>query len=83
METLKTYMTLYVEQVQEQLQKTYESLALAGSFDKINDIRRKQYIYSNEKDTSLIEKIIVYSNKVQNRKKLNRHFYLKTLRIYH
>ena len=54
--------------------KTYESLALAGSFDKINDISRKQYIYSNEKDTSLIEKIIVYSNKVQKQKETKQTF---------
>ena len=54
--------------------KTYESLALAGSFDEINDISRKQYIYSNEKDTSLIEKIIVYSNKVQKQKETKQTF---------
>ena len=43
-------MTLYVEQVQEQLQKTYESLALAGSFDKINGYKQKAiYLLKRER----------------------------------
>ena len=54
--------------------KTYESLALAGAFDKINSINRKQYIYLDENESSLIERIIVYSNKLQKQKETKQTF---------
>ena len=37
-------------------------------------LNRKQYIYSNEKESSLIEKIIVYSNKLQKQKETKQTF---------
>ncbi len=54
--------------------KTYEALALAGAFDNLGQIHRRQYIYSNEKEASLIEKIITYSNKIQRQKESKQTF---------
>ena len=54
--------------------KTYESLALAGSFDDLEDIDRKKYIYSNENESSFIEKAISYSNKLQKEKETKQTF---------
>ena len=48
--------------------KTYESLALSGAFDSFGDINRRQYTYSTEVEASLIEKTIIYSNKIQKEK---------------
>ncbi len=48
--------------------KTYESLALSGAFDSFGDINRRQYTYSTEVESSLIEKTIIYSNKIQKEK---------------
>ena len=45
--------------------KTFESLAMSGAFDGIGDIHRRQYMYSDENNTSLIEKAIKYGNKFQ------------------
>jgi DNA polymerase-3 subunit alpha len=45
--------------------KTFESLAMSGAFDGIGDIHRRQYLYSDENTTSLIEKAIKYGNKFQ------------------
>ena len=54
--------------------KTYESLALAGSFDDLEDVDRKKYIYSNENELSFIEKAISYSNKLQKEKETKQTF---------
>ncbi len=48
--------------------KTFESLAMSGAFDGIGDIHRRQYLYSDENNTSLIEKAIKYGNKFQSEK---------------
>jgi DNA polymerase-3 subunit alpha len=45
--------------------KTFESLAMSGAFDGIGDIHRKQYLHSDDNNTSLIEKAIKYGNKLQ------------------
>ena len=45
--------------------KTFESLAMSGAFDGIGDIHRRQYLYSEDNGTSLIEKAIKYGNKSQ------------------
>jgi DNA polymerase-3 subunit alpha len=45
--------------------KTFESLAMSGAFDGIGDMHRRQYLYSDENNTSLIEKAIKYGNKLQ------------------
>ena len=54
--------------------KTYESLALAGSFDDLEDIDRRKYIHSNENELSFIEKAISYSNKLQKEKETKQTF---------
>ena len=59
--------------------KTYESLALAGSFDDLEDVDRKKYIYSNENELSFIEKAISYSNKLQKEKETKQTFLFKSL----
>src|SRR5690606_35405056 len=38
--------------------KTFECLALSGAFDCFTDIHRRQYVYSNNGDATLIEKAI-------------------------
>ena len=48
--------------------KTYEALALAGAFDLVGDINRRQYTFSEENDSSFIEKSIIYANKLQKEK---------------
>jgi len=45
--------------------KTFESLAMSGAFDGIGDIHRRQYLHSDDNNTSLIEKAIKYGNKLQ------------------
>ena len=48
--------------------KTYEALALAGTFDCFKKINRRQYIHAEESEKSLIEKAIIYANKIQKEK---------------
>src|SRR5690606_24547300 len=48
--------------------KTFESLAQAGAFDCFPDFHRRQYIYAEENDASLIEKAIRHGNTVQSEK---------------
>ena len=48
--------------------KTYEALALAGAFDCFKKISRRQYTHAEESEKSLIEKAIVYANKIQKEK---------------
>ena len=45
--------------------KTFESLSMAGSFDCFEKYHRKQYLFANDGDMSLIEKAIKYANKLQ------------------
>ncbi len=45
--------------------KTYECLALSGAFDCFPDIHRRQYVFANDGETSLLEKAIKYANKLQ------------------
>lgn len=45
--------------------KTFECLALSGAFDSFTGIHRRQYVYSKDGDTSLIEKAIKYAAKLQ------------------
>lgn len=48
--------------------KTFESLAQAGAFDCFPDFHRRQYLYAEENDASLIEKAIRHGNTVQSEK---------------
>ena len=48
--------------------KTYEALALAGAFDCFEKISRRQYTHAEESEKSLIEKSIIYANKIQKEK---------------
>ena len=48
--------------------KTFESLAMSGAFDGLGDIHRRQYLFSDSNNTSLIEKAIKYGNKIQTEK---------------
>ena len=45
--------------------KTFESLAMSGAFDGFGDIHRRQYLCTDDNNTSLIEKAIRFGNKVQ------------------
>lgn len=45
--------------------KTFECLALSGAFDSFPGIHRRQYVSSNDGDTSLIEKAMKYAAKTQ------------------
>ena len=45
--------------------KTFECLALAGAFDCFSNIHRNQYFHQLNGDTTFIEKLIKYGNKVQ------------------
>lgn len=45
--------------------KTFECLALSGAFDCFPNIHRRQYIFSNNGDASLIEKAMKYAAKTQ------------------
>ncbi|HLT72239.1 MAG TPA: DNA polymerase III subunit alpha, partial [Cyclobacteriaceae bacterium] len=45
--------------------KTFECLALSGAFDCFKDIHRRQYIFSNNGEPSLIEKAIRFATKLQ------------------
>lgn len=45
--------------------KTYECLAQSGAFDCFEDIHRRQYIFSKDGDSSLIEKAMRYASKTQ------------------
>jgi DNA polymerase-3 subunit alpha len=48
--------------------KTFESLALSGAFDGFGNYHRKQYVYVDESNASLIERVIRYGNKIQSEK---------------
>jgi DNA polymerase III subunit alpha len=45
--------------------KTFECLALSGAFDCFPGLHRRQYVYSKDGDSSLIEKAIKYAAKIQ------------------
>lgn len=45
--------------------KTFESLAMSGAFDAIGNIHRRQYLFVDNNNTSLIEKAIKYGHKAQ------------------
>jgi len=49
--------------------KTFESLAMSGAFDGFGNYHRRQYIYVDESNSSLIERVIRYGNKIQSEKK--------------
>ncbi len=48
--------------------KTFESLAMSGAFDAFGNYHRRQYLFADESNTSLIEKVIRYGNKIQSEK---------------
>lgn len=48
--------------------KTFEALALAGAFDSFGQINRRQYVHSENGESSLIEMAIRYGNAQQNEK---------------
>lgn len=45
--------------------KTFECLALSGAFDCFTGLHRRQYVYSNNGEQSLIEKAIRFAAKLQ------------------
>ena len=45
--------------------KTFESLAMAGSFDCFPEFHRRQYLVNVDGDGTLIERVIKYANKLQ------------------
>jgi DNA polymerase-3 subunit alpha len=45
--------------------KTFECLALSGAFDCFTGIHRRQYVYSNNGEPSLIEKAIKFAARMQ------------------
>ncbi|TRX55956.1 DNA polymerase III subunit alpha [Fulvivirga sp. M361] len=45
--------------------KTFECLAMSGAFDCFEEYHRRQYLHAAENDTTLIEKVIKYANKMQ------------------
>ncbi len=45
--------------------KTFESLAMAGAFDCFGNFHRRQYLFSEDGDTNLIEKSIKFGNNSQ------------------
>lgn len=45
--------------------KTFECLALSGAFDCFKDLHRRQYVYSNNGEPSLIEKAIKFATRLQ------------------
>src|SRR5690606_23957146 len=45
--------------------KTFECLALSGAFDCFPGVHRRQYVYSNNGEPSLIEKAIKFSARMQ------------------
>jgi len=48
--------------------KTFESLSMSGAFDAFDNLHRKQYIFADESNSTLIEKAIKYGNKLQSEK---------------
>jgi DNA polymerase III subunit alpha len=48
--------------------KTFESLAMSGAFDGFGNYHRRQYLFVDDTNTSLIEKVIRYGNKYQTEK---------------
>ena len=48
--------------------KTFESLAMAGAFDCFKDHHRRQYLYAENSDVTLIEKAVKYANLLQHEK---------------
>ena len=63
----------FVERVNLRMvnKKTLESLALAGAFDSFPDYHRKQYIFSQNGTSSLIEDAIRYGNQIRQEKSTN------------
>ncbi|MBP8944853.1 MAG: DNA polymerase III subunit alpha [Paludibacteraceae bacterium] len=51
--------------------RTFESLALAGAFDSLNDIQREQFFVENSKGEQVLESLIKYGNKFQIDKSMN------------
>ena len=45
--------------------KTFESMAMAGAFDCFNNFHRRQYLFAEDGDASLIEKSIKFGNNSQ------------------
>jgi DNA polymerase-3 subunit alpha len=45
--------------------KTFESLAMSGAFDGFGNIHRRQYLFTDNNNSSLIEKAIKYGHKMQ------------------
>lgn len=45
--------------------KTFEALALSGAFDCFSNMHRRQYVYSKDNDSSLIEKAIKFAARTQ------------------
>lgn len=45
--------------------KTFESLAMSGAFDGFGEIHRRQYLFTDDHNTSLIERAIRYGHKLQ------------------
>lgn len=48
--------------------RTFESLAMAGGFDCFAEFHRRQYLFGNDNEATLIEKAIKYGNNHQNEK---------------
>jgi DNA polymerase-3 subunit alpha len=48
--------------------KTFESLAMAGAFDTFPQYHRRQYLYADKNEGSLIEKAIRYAQQLQQAK---------------
>jgi DNA polymerase-3 subunit alpha len=54
--------------------KSLESMAMAGAFDTFSDIRREQYFaITNDKESTFIEAILRYGNKLQLEKNSKQH----------
>lgn len=48
--------------------KTFEALAMSGAFDSLAQYHRKQYLFTDKGDPSLIEKVIQYANQLRREK---------------
>lgn len=48
--------------------KTLESLIMSGAFDSFEDYHRRQYLFAAEGEQNLIEKALLYGNKLQKEK---------------
>ena len=48
--------------------KTFESLAMSGAFDCFSEYHRRQYLYANDGEQTLIEKVTKYATRLQQEK---------------